>query len=224
MDATKFSRRSSRDPAQRDMQHDFCEIRTTGRLVLRRYRREDTCSLTALLNSSRSELTREFVQMTAIQNPDDANAFITRKNEEWVAGSSRCYGIWLKNTGVQIGQIQLKQIDWEGRSAELSYFIGKPWQRCGYASEGIKSVVGEAFTDLHFQKMFVRILPVNCPSLELAKKLGFREERVHRQEFRCGFGELHDVHYLALTIDDYSGGSTLLEETARSRRFLTSSK
>ena len=39
-------------------------------------------------------------------------------------------------------------------------------------------------------------------SLQLAEKLGFRREGLHRNEFRCGLDELHDVFHYSLTAED----------------------
>jgi RimJ/RimL family protein N-acetyltransferase len=103
----------------------------------------------------------------------------------------------------QIGQIQIKNIAWEIPSAELGYFTSNAWQRKGYASESIRGISGVAFQELDFQRIFVRILPLNRESFALAKRLRFHEEGLHRKAFRCGFGELHDVQYLSLTQEDY---------------------
>jgi RimJ/RimL family protein N-acetyltransferase len=114
-----------------------------------------------------------------------------------------CYGIWLKVSKQQIGQLQVKNIVWDVPSAELSYFIGSSTQRQGFATEAISGILRTAFKQLDFKRMFVRIIPSNEESIFLASKLGFKHEGLHRNEFRCGFGELHDVHYFSLTIEDY---------------------
>jgi hypothetical protein len=69
--------------------------------------------------------------------------------------------------------------------------------------KSIESIVSLVFTHMQFQRVYLRLLPTNRPSLELARKLGFQEEGLHRREFRCGFGESHGVHHLALIIPDW---------------------
>jgi RimJ/RimL family protein N-acetyltransferase len=181
------------------MKRDFPGTLSTRRLLLRRYREEDATGLVELVCTNRIELIRDFVQITQIRNFADACAFMRQKNEEWTVDASRCYGVWLKEEQEQIGQIYVKNVNWDIPSAELSYFIGKSWQRRGYACETIESILALAFTEMRFQRFSLRILPSNIPSLELARKLGFREEGLHRNEFRCGFGQLHDVYHHALT-------------------------
>jgi RimJ/RimL family protein N-acetyltransferase len=185
------------------MKRDFPQTLATRRLLLRRYREEDATGLVELVCTNRTELIRDFVQITQIRNIDDASAFMRQKNEEWTADGSRCYGIWLKEEEGQIGQIYMKKINWDIPSAELSYFIGKSWQRRGYACESVESILALVFTEMQFQGISLRILPSNIPSLELARKLGFREKGLHRKEFRCGFGELHDVYHHALTAPNW---------------------
>jgi RimJ/RimL family protein N-acetyltransferase len=186
------------------MKRDFPQTLATRRLLLRRYREEDATGLVELVCTNRAELIRNFVQITHVRNVDDACAFMRQKNEEWTVDASRCYGVWLKEEDAQIGQIYMKNINWDIPSAELSYFIGKSCQRRGYTCESIESILALVFTEMQFHRISLRILPSNTPSLELARKLGFREEGLHRKEFRCGFGELHDVYHHALTAPNWA--------------------
>jgi RimJ/RimL family protein N-acetyltransferase len=136
-------------------------------------------------------------------NVEEAKEFAVGKMVQWNDRKIFCYGIWRKLPRELIGQIQVKNIAWEIPGAELGYFIGGAWQRKGYASESIAGILRLAFEKLGFQRIFVRILPSNRESFSLARKLGFQEEGLHRRAFRCGFGELHDVHYLSMTVQDY---------------------
>jgi RimJ/RimL family protein N-acetyltransferase len=185
------------------IEHGFPDEVETERLVLRRYRSEDAAEILELVQRNQAQLAREFAQTAGLRSVDDAQAFTGEKQEQWNVGRTFCYGIWRKQPREQIGQIQVKNIGWEIPSAELGYFIDRSAQRRGYASESIGRILGLAFQQLGFQRIFVRILPSNRESFSLAKKLGFQEEGLHRRAFRCGFGELHDVHYLSLTREDY---------------------
>ncbi len=184
-------------------QRNFPEVLKTERLLLRRYRPNDCVGILKLVNSNRDLLLREFAQIAALRAIQDVASYVSEKRQQWKDRKTFCYGIWCNDQSGQIGQIQVKNISWEIPAAELGYFIGKAWQRCGYASESIRAILRLAFSTLSFERMFVRILPDNHESLSLAQKLGFRSEGLHRHAYRCGLGELHDVHYLALIQDDY---------------------
>ena len=153
--------------------------------------------------ANRTELIRDFVQITQVRNVDDACTFMRQKNEEWTADGSRCYGVWLKEQEGEIGRIYMKKINWDIPSAELSYSIGRSWQRRGYACESIESILTLVFTEMQFTGLLCAYFRGTFPALELARKLGFREEGLHRKEFRCGLGELHDVHHHALTAPNW---------------------
>ncbi len=151
-------------------------------------------------------LMREFEQHSSLRNLNEAQRFIATKQEQWEAGKAFCYGIWLRQSKRQIGQIQVKNIDRKIPAAELGYFIDGSLHRQGLASESIRRVVELMLEDLGFRRLFVRILLSNPASLALAAKLGFRDEGLHRMAFRCGLGELHDLHHLSLTLEGYRSG------------------
>lgn len=97
----------------------------------------------------------------------------------------------------------MKNVARENPAAELSYFIDRGFQQKGYATESIRAILDLAFQRSGFQRIYVRVLPVNHESLSLARKLGFQDEGLHRKAFRCGAGELHDVHFLSLIAETY---------------------
>ena len=181
----------------------FPETIETDRLTLRRYSVEDAGVLLEMIDRNRQELIRDFAQTAALQSVEQAESFVTEKSEQWHSRKNFTYGVWRKGADPLIGQIQVKNIAWEIPAAELSYFIDKNSQRRGYARESAGGIVAVAFGELQFERIFVRILPSNLESLSLSKRVGFQEEGLHRNAFRCGLGELHDVHYLSLTRSDY---------------------
>ena len=185
------------------LQARFPEVLRTDRLILRCYNPEDSAGILKLVNGNRDLLVREFAQLASLRTIEDAASFVSEKHEHWNACKTFCYGVWRSDQREQIGQIQVKNISWEIPAAELGYFIGGPWQRCGYATETIRAILRFAFRELSFERVFVRILPENRESFSLAQKLGFRLEGLHRRAFRCGLDEVHDVNYLALIHDDY---------------------
>jgi len=176
----------------------------TDRLILRRYTDTDASGILDLVAENRDRLLQNFAGMSKdLVKPEDAASFVLEKTEQWDAGKAFCYGIWLKNSKQQLGQLQVKNVAWNVPSAELSYFIGRSKLRQGFASEAISSILRVTFKQLNFNRIFVRILPSNQESILLANKLGFVEEGLHRSEFRCGRGELHDVLYFSLTSADF---------------------
>ena len=182
----------------------FPEFVETDRLVLRCYGGADAPGILELVHKNRDRLVQNFAPMAkGLSKIEEARLFVDDKVQQWTARKAFCYGIWLSASGRQIGQLQVKNVVWDVPSAELSYFIDGASQRKGFASEAISAVMRIAFQQVGFQRIFVRIIPSNKESTALANKLGFRHEGRHRSEFRCGLGELHDVNYYSLTIEDF---------------------
>ncbi len=185
----------------------FAETIETEHLILRSYRTDDAPDLLNLVERNRQELIREFAQVAGLQTREQVEAFIGKKSSRREQRESFCYGIWRIGTKHPLGQLQVKNVAWEIPAAELSYFIDKKSQRQGYAKESLHAILARAFDELRFERIFLRILPSNVESFVLATKLGFQQEGLHRNAFRCGFGQLHDVRYLSLTRGDYRSPS-----------------
>jgi len=189
----------------------FPELLETERLVLRRYRSADAAGILELVDKNRARLVQNFSPMAnALFQGEDVKSFVEDKTEQWNAGRAFCYGIWFKISKQQIGQLQVKNVMWDVPSAELSYFIDSSSERQGFATEAISGILRVALGQLDFKRIFVRIIPSNQGSIALANKLGFKHEGLHRNAFRCGFGELHDVHYFSVTTEDFRKGFTNL--------------
>jgi RimJ/RimL family protein N-acetyltransferase len=185
----------------------FPETLDAERLALRRYGSADAQAILELVDKNRTSLIQSFRGMADLSQVEEATSFIVEKTQQWNAGKAFCYGIWLKVSKEQIrqliGQLQVKNVVWDVPSAELGYFMGGSSQRQGFATEAISAVLRLAFKRLGFERIFIRIIPSNHESISLANKLGFKHEGLHRNDFRCGFGKLHDVHYFSLTSGDY---------------------
>jgi RimJ/RimL family protein N-acetyltransferase len=187
----------------------FPELIDTRRLVLRRYHSADGPGILELVDKNRADLIQNFSSMAnGVSTREEVDSFMADKAEQWNTRRAFCYGIWAKASNQQIGQLQVKNITWDVPSAELSYFIDNSSQRQGFATEAASTILRVAFEQLDFSRVFIRIVPSNTESISLANKLGFKPEGLHRNAFRCGFGKLHDVHYFALTIDDFRSGLT----------------
>lgn len=183
----------------------FPESIITGRLELRPYAIADADSVIELIAANREHLMRNFFELAkGLSTANEVKSFFENCAAQWSTGKIYCFGIWIRRPRILIGQLKVKNVNWEIPSAELSYFIGQAYLRRGYAAEAVTAVMGVAFRELQFNRVYVRIISSNMASLRLAQKLGMQHEGLHRKEFRCGFGELHDVNYYALTRDDYA--------------------
>lgn len=194
----------------------FPESIVTERLELRCYDEMDAVSVGELIGSNRRHLLRNFPELSkGLTTPAEVEQFLSGCVFQWNERKGYCYGVWTKTLKNLIGQVKVKSLHWEIPSAELSYFIGQSFLRQGYASESVAAVMNVALKELSFNRVYVRIISSNIASIQLAQKLGMQHEGQHHREFRCGFGELHDVDYYSLTSSDYALCTPKETETPR---------
>jgi len=176
----------------------------TGEFYLRGYASGDADVLWQMVELNRDRLMRNFAPFVAgLTSAAVACDYIAERMRAWDNGTAFTYGIWRQDKGELVGQITVKNVDWRVPSGELSYFVSRVHLRCGVASAAIRGLLREAFITQGFKRVYVRVIASNEESLALARRMGFRHEGVHRKDFRCGYDELHDVHYFGLTDDDY---------------------
>ncbi len=177
---------------------------SAGHFYLRPYEAGDAAVLWQMVELDRDRLLRNFGPLVkGLTSVEAAGSYIAERARARGNGSLFTYGIWRQDGDALVGQITVKNVDWSVPSAELSYFVSQLHVRCGAASSAIRAVLREAFVVRGFKRVYVRVIASNEESLALARRLGFRHEGVHRKEFRCGYGELHDVHYFGVTDDDH---------------------
>ncbi|HZD24668.1 MAG TPA: GNAT family N-acetyltransferase [Alphaproteobacteria bacterium] len=108
-----------------------------------------------------------------------AREFIAWSEGEFAAGRSYGFAVIERATGLLVGVITLS-----GRgpgSMELGYWIGRPHQGRGYASEAAQRLVEAAFDELGIGRVTAACLPDNEPSWRVMESCGMRlVQRVRR--------------------------------------------
>ena len=184
--------------------HRFADSLATARFHLRPYRPSDAQPVLQLVERNRERLARNFPELAkGLNSAGEAAAYVHASEDQWRNGVAFVYGIWAPSEATPIGQLRVKNIVWSVPSAELSYFVDRDWLRKGVATEAVDSVLREGFQTVGLKRIYVRVIAANEESLALARRLKLRHEGVHRNAFRCGLGELHDLHVFAMTDDDY---------------------
>ena len=68
-------------------------------------------------------------------------------------------------------------IEPDGKSGELAFIIGDPWQGLGLGTKMVDYVI-EIAKDMGVQKIYAIMLPDNYRALDLTKKMGFKIEHL----------------------------------------------
>lgn len=99
--------------------------------------------------------------------------------------------------GTPVGSASVKNIDLEGRNAELSFWITPSDQGNGYATEAASLCLVHAFDELGLHKVWARTVGENDASKRVLEKLGFQREGVLREHW-YGFERYVDEYRYGL--------------------------
>jgi RimJ/RimL family protein N-acetyltransferase len=92
----------------------------------------------------------------------------------------RGYGMWAaeeRSSGLLVGRVGFNHHEgWPG--FEIGWTLGRPYWGKGYATEGARSALKYAFTDLGQKHVISLIHPENTASIRVAERLGERLERI----------------------------------------------
>jgi RimJ/RimL family protein N-acetyltransferase len=104
------------------------------------------------------------------------------EEREWLRGTPRAgfFGVHLAietGDGVHIGNIDLRNVHPENRTAELGVMVGdkRYWNR-GYGSDAVRTLTRFAFSMMNLQRVHLQTYEYNIRAQQAFAKAGFREE------------------------------------------------
>lgn len=103
--------------------------------------------------------------------------------------------------GLFIGFIGFEINHW-ANSAELGYWLGKPYWNRGYATEAARAMVEYGFEELELNRIQARHMEHNPASGRVMEKIGMKYEGTLRQA-TYRFGEYHDLLMYAILRSEY---------------------
>lgn len=132
----------------------------------------------------------------------DAMEFIRSRQNERRTRKSYTFGISLKGEKDIIGIIDLSDIDWHDRKAEIGYWIGKRFWGKGLMTEAINLTARFGFSELKLNKIYARVFEGNIASMKALEKNNFRHEGILRKEV-IKYGRWIDEYYYGLLKSEY---------------------
>lgn len=112
-----------------------------------------------------------------------AEHWIGTHQERFERGELVSFAIVLRVTTTFMGTTDL-QLDHQHESAELGYWLGKPFWQQGYATEAAQAVVRYGFEVLGLHRVYATYLMRNPASARVLQKLGMRAEGCLRQHLK----------------------------------------
>ena len=91
------------------------------------------------------------------------------------------------------------------QSAYLAFYVGAPFARQGYMSEGLQLVLRHAFRVMKLHRLEANIQPGNTRSQKLVRALGFQQEGYSPRYLKIG-GRWRDHQRWAILRESWDGG------------------
>lgn len=106
--------------------------------------------------------------------------------------------------GAIVGVITLSEII-RGcfQSAYMGYWIGTPFARCGYMTDGLRLALRHAFREMKLHRVEANIQPTNEASIALVRRAGFTKEGYSRRYLKIA-GRWRDHERWAILKEDWS--------------------
>ena len=95
------------------------------------------------------------------------------------------WGIFLVNNNLHVGNISFSEIKWNHRIGVVGIALGR--RECfgkGYATEALQLIIEYAFKTLGLRRLEAGMYANNKASLNLFKKLGFKQEANLRKRYK----------------------------------------
>lgn len=144
-------------------------IAETERLILRRYKREDLQDLFEYLSDAEVVKYEPYKPLTFNE---------TTENLAWRIETDEMIAIELKDSRKMIGNVYMGRREFD--SLEIGYVFHRNYWGHGYAAEGCKALIQQAFSN-GIHRIYAECDPLNKRSWKLLETLGFQREAHFRR-------------------------------------------
>ncbi len=110
------------------------------------------------------------------------------------------WAVVLKETGKMIGTCGYASINGKEKTCEIGYVLSPKYQKMGYMTEAVSRMLELSFYTLELNKVVLRIIAENKPSIELARRFGFSYVKSILMDIK---DRDREVQYYELTYNDY---------------------
>ncbi|MGB3589007.1 MAG: GNAT family N-acetyltransferase [Tunicatimonas sp.] len=172
-------------------------------LTLRPFAPEDLTDVLALVQEK--EVASTTLNIPHPCTETEINDWFQLQKCELEQGKGLRWAVCTTKTKKLVGAVKLATHP-EYESAELGYWIGKPYWGQGYASGATQLVVDYAFSTLELNRIEAHAMVENIGSIQILRKLGMQEEGYHPQLVKK-WGEFKDVKTYGLLREQWTASS-----------------
>jgi len=153
--------------------------------------RSNDDNITATASKIKLELTDnkylpEIIELHKDEEVQEMLGVMELPDENYLKNNNMCYSILDENDEF-IGIVELYNLSWKNRRAELSIIIKPSVRGKGYGYDALNKILEIGFKELGLNRIWLRVLEYNSRAIELYKRVGFVQEGINRKEsFRKG--------------------------------------
>lgn len=155
------------------------EIALPPDTLLRALRADDAPGIHALIVANRRHLDRWLRWSSAIRTLDDVRELIESFEQKEAAGTGFHLGIHYRDEPA--GGVICWNIDRRNRNAEIGYWLGEPYTRCGLASAGAAAATEHLFAVEGLHRVEMMCGTENVRSRAVPERLGFHLDGTRRE-------------------------------------------
>jgi len=168
-------------------------------VVLRRYTLEDADGLYAAVDANRDRLDPWMPWTEMTRSAEDQRAWletVTANPEDMAGCGVYVDGSFAAGVGLHQGEF--------GVACEIGYWNTREWEGRGLVTRAVLALMGIAFDELGFHRVYIKAAPGNVRSRAIPERLGFVEEAVLREDARgaAAFG-FHDLVVYGMLEDEW---------------------
>ncbi|HWQ66524.1 MAG TPA: GNAT family N-acetyltransferase [Methanospirillum sp.] len=179
-------------------------ILVTPRLVLRQFVIEEAMVVRKLAGAY--EIAHGCLNIPHPYGAGMAETWISCHDEWYREGSQIIFAITRAEDGWLLGAVGLV-LDEDHARGELGYWIGVPFQGCGYATEAARAVLLYAFETLSLNRITASYFVRNPASGHVLEKVGIHREGLLRRHLKKE-GVFEDVIICGILRDEWSDRQT----------------
>jgi ribosomal-protein-serine acetyltransferase len=152
------------------------EVRLNPAIAMRLIERRHAAALFELVESGREDFQQWIPFVSKTKTQEDALACTLRFLDMHKEGKGYVYGLW--DGRKMIGNVLIKDVDDNAKTAEIGYMVARAYRGQGLALAASRHMIDFIFGELGFQKIALCCDDRNEASIAIARRLGFELEGV----------------------------------------------
>ena len=163
---------------------DFPDQLETERLILRAPRPGDGTAVNQAIRDSHDHLKPWLQWAETVETVAETEELVRRQAANWMLRTELQMQLFRKDDGIYVGRSGLHSIDWNVPSFEIGYWVRASMEGQGYITESVKAITDFAFGTLMAERVQIRCDPRNERSSAVARRAGYSEEGIIRNDMR----------------------------------------